>query len=304
MNVLERQKFDKDVDALIDTDLTILNIMDNFIDNYDIEEKKNKFFDFLSLAFQSEQNIYKRLGFDNINEIDIKIKRFNYLLTLRDLDEENDFDIRTRINNKISHDYYKNPFVAKDGNNIIEITWQAFLDLSLANIYFLDKELETCKEKIKRKMLLQSKSHAIFQNDYLRNYLVMPIDEDSICGRRRCLVFNQQKEDIDDVYYNYFQRKSLENVYIQLDEFPDCTLDHNRIKKRIQEINLLNLKSSLFLLTEKEREDFHKEYPQMILNMAFYQKESKESIKKIEETFQEISKLKERPKIKTKNPKN
>jgi len=213
----------------------------------------NEYSNYLKLLNEVEDNIYNKLNITTTNADKIISQLLNYTTP--------DENIFSRIASHIDNILYINPFIstetdpyiAKDENMYI-ITIQFFNDYIIKLLKNIKIEITNTKDTNIKYELIKLKNNLLYRNKIYEYMLSENIKLESD-GRNKCIIFNHNKQQINNVYINSLNEE-LNKSLVNLVQITNETLKKSKTERVTQTIELIYLKSAIELLTDEERKQF------------------------------------------------
>lgn len=187
-------------------------------------------------------------------------KRFLYLLrNSEQIDTIDQNYIYARFLNSIDELTIGNPFLSINENiseNIVEnmriIERQINKDYAITFLFLLSQELNKTEDTMAKYALLEEYFYAIYKEKSLEKYLTTPPTQTEKGGRKRCLIFNQEEDLVNETYQTILKSalyEDIENALKYTDniltEFPEEAIYLTPL--------LLSITANAMLLEKEER---------------------------------------------------
>lgn len=256
MNMEENQAIEQLLDISHVIIATYYQLMSCEIDNNQQEYQKN--IEHLNLALDLEDKIYSRFLF-NIEDNKRIINKIEYLLQNRSYEEFEKDVIMDRIDDYNFRYPYRNPFLSMEESKEIKklendntILTQYYRDYNILSNYLLMQEIKELSPSEVKEFLIRCKYEKIMSSKLEEKIL---LKEDlsaypSPMGKERCLLFNQNSNQIAEKYIAETV-KEISNAIYFLITTPSSTQEEQLCIDIVFNINIETLMS---LLTREEQE--------------------------------------------------
>ena len=240
---------------LINVNVGIFKIYNALADSYDNYELHRKNLDYLKVALEVEDNIYKKIGEDLL-----KSKNFEHALKLafENLNVEDYiydevyFRICNYIESKISYYPFCEDRYLPDDNleiNTATIERQILFDIDLLSYYNLLQIMKNDHYDYLLPFLYQAKYTVLFRCKYFDHLAFQDLKSAKPTARERLLAFNHDK--------NLVALKFREILFEGLQDYSTSALEYEKSKKTTENladaiINLVQVKTYLELTTKEE----------------------------------------------------
>ena len=186
--------------------------------------------------------------------------RFLYLLRKSEqIDIRDQNYIYSRFLNSIDELTTGNPFLSINENisknideNIRAIERQINRDYTITFLFLLSQELNKTENPIAKSALLEEYLYVIYKEKSLKKYLTTPPTQTEKGGRKRCLIFNQEEDLVNETYQTILKSalyEDIENALTYTDdmltEFPEEAIYLTPL--------LLSITANAMLLEKEER---------------------------------------------------
>lgn len=201
MKNFDASAYDKDLQRLIHIDNCIFSLYLNRNEN-NIDETDEK----LKFVIEAENEIYKKLDLTKKTS-DSLLCRVYFLLFKTDYPEDVKSSINERIANHFFYRCYSLPFASTSKNidknefeNSFTINVQVTVDYYKNLLFNLEKSFTNSKNKLQRKILLQTINSINFYQKFLER---IDCSQARLEGRERCLMFNHDEKFVDNEYEQF-----------------------------------------------------------------------------------------------------
>lgn len=225
------------------------------------EEKEKEALKNIKIVTEYENELYNRLNLGTFPSEQLE-KRFLYLLRNSEqidiLDQNYTY---ARFLNSIDELTIGNPFLSTNENiseNIVEnmriIERQINKDYAITFLFLLSQELNKTEDTMAKYALLEEYLYAIYKEKSLEKYLTTPPTQPEKSGRKRCLIFNQEEDLVNETYQAILKSalyEDIENTLKYTDniltEFPEEAIYLTPL--------LLSITANAMLLEKEERKN-------------------------------------------------
>lgn len=213
----------------------------------------------IKIITEYENELYNRLNLGTFPAEQLE-KRFLYLLrNSEQIDTIDQNYIYARFLNSIDELTIGNPFLSINENiseNIVEnmriIERQINKDYAITFLFLLSQELNKTEDTMAKYALLEEYFYAIYKEKSLEKYLTTPPTQTEKGGRKRCLIFNQEEDLVNETYQTILKSalyEDIENALKYTDniltEFPEEAIYLTPL--------LLSITANAMLLEKEER---------------------------------------------------
>lgn len=249
------------IEKLLDITYSINKIYGTLA-QYELEGNETKYqewFECLKMCIEVEEKTYKDYCTNQTFELEIDriLRKIEYLNHRRIADEDEKALIINRIISYLETKNYLNPFLSLQEDFILR---EEENELAIANQYNFDyvynlisllnqKRNNTNIIQIK-KAIIDAKYQIIFVNKIIEfSLLNNPIILPEIFGKERAILFNQEKELVNNVYLNscLYQFNSALSELLALEEISDESIE----KESIKQVELTNIECTILFFDEK-----------------------------------------------------
>lgn len=225
------------------------------------EEKEKEALKNIKIVTEYENELYNRLNLGTFPSEQLE-KRFLYLLrNSEQIDTIDQNYIYARFLNSIDELTIGNPFLSINENiseNIVEnmriIERQINKDYAITFLFLLSQELNKTEDTMAKYALLEEYFYAIYKEKSLEKYLTTPPTQPEKSGRKRCLIFNQEEDLVNETYQTILKSalyEDIENALKYTDniltEFPEEAIYLTPL--------LLSITANAMLLEKEERKN-------------------------------------------------
>ena len=171
------------------------------------EEKEKETLEDIKIVTNYENELYNNLNIRTFPSQQLT-NRFSYLL--RKSEKINELDkelIYSRFINYINDLTIRNPFLSMKEDivdrieeNIASIENQVQRDYAITLLFLLSEEIKKGEDSIKQCALLEEYIYTIYKQKVLEQYLTTFPTRPEKSGRERCLIFNQEKNLVNETY--------------------------------------------------------------------------------------------------------
>lgn len=215
----------------------------------------------IKIITEYENELYNRLNLGTFPAEQLE-KRFLYLLrNSEQIDTIDQNYIYARFLNSIDELTIGNPFLSINENiseNIVEnmriIERQINKDYAITFLFLLSQELNKTEDTMAKYALLEEYFYAIYKEKSLEKYLTTPPTQTEKGGRKRCLIFNQEEDLVNETYQTILKSalyEDIENALKYTDniltEFPEEAIYLTPL--------LLSITANAMLLEKEERKN-------------------------------------------------
>lgn len=250
------------------------------------EEKEKKTLEYLKIVREYENELYNKLNVKTFPSEQLP-NRFSYLL--RKSEKINELDkelIYSRFVNYINDLTIRNPFLSMKEDivdrieeNIASIERQVKRDYTITLLFLLSEEINKTEDPIKQSALLEEYIYTIYKEKSLEQYLTTSPTQPEKHGRERCLIFNQEKDLVNETYQRVIKDYLYEDIANALEvtdsilkEYPDASAHLTPI--------LLSITANNMILEKEERKN---------LPLKFSGEETQESYQSCQKIIQALS---------------
>ena len=213
----------------------------------------------IKIITEYENELYNRLNLGTFPAEQLE-KRFLYLLrNSEQIDTIDQNYIYARFLNSIDELTIGNPFLSINENiseNIVEnmriIERQINKDYAITFLFLLSQELNKTEDTMAKYALLEEYLYIIYKEKSLEKYLTTPPTQTEKGGRKRCLIFNQEEDLVNETYQTILKSalyEDIENALKYTDniltEFPEEAIYLTPL--------LLSITANAMLLEKEER---------------------------------------------------
>lgn len=215
----------------------------------------------IKIITEYENELYNRLNLGTFPAEQLE-KRFLYLLrNSEQIDTIDQNYIYARFLNSIDELTIGNPFLSINENiseNIVEnmriIERQINKDYAITFLFLLSQELNKTEDTMAKYALLEEYLYIIYKEKSLEKYLTTPPTQTEKGGRKRCLIFNQEEDLVNETYQTILKSalyEDIENALTYTDniltEFPEEAIYLTPL--------LLSITANAMLLEKEERKN-------------------------------------------------
>lgn len=215
----------------------------------------------IKIITEYENELYNRLNLGTFPSEQLE-KRFLYLLrNSEQIDTIDQNYIYARFLNSIDELTIGNPFLSINENiseNIVEnmriIERQINKDYAITFLFLLSQELNKTEDTMAKYALLEEYLYIIYKEKSLEKYLTTPPTQTEKGGRKRCLIFNQEEDLVNETYQTILKSalyEDIENALKYTDniltEFPEEAIYLTPL--------LLSITANAMLLEKEERKN-------------------------------------------------
>lgn len=215
----------------------------------------------IKIITEYENELYNRLNLGTFPAEQLE-KRFLYLLrNSEQIDTIDQNYIYARFLNSIDELTIGNPFLSINENiseNIVEnmriIERQINKDYAITFLFLLSQELNKTEDTMAKYALLEEYLYIIYKEKSLEKYLTTPPTQTEKGGRKRCLIFNQEEDLVNETYQTILKSalyEDIENALKYTDniltEFPEEAIYLTPL--------LLSITANAMLLEKEERKN-------------------------------------------------
>ena len=224
------------------------------------EEKEEETLEYLKIATEYENKLYNYLNLGVFPPEQLE-NRFLYLLRNSEQIDIDQNYIYSRFLNYIDELTIRNPLISINENiaeNIVEntrtIERQINRDYAITFLFLLSQELNKTEDPIAKSALLEEYLYAIYKEKSLEKYLTTPPTQPEKSGRKRCLIFNQEEDLVNETYQAILKSalyEDIENALTYTDDmltkFPEEAIYLTPL--------LLSITANAMLLEKEERKN-------------------------------------------------
>ncbi len=222
------------------------------------EEKEEETLEYLKIATEYENKLYNYLNLGVFPPEQLE-NRFLYLLRNSEQIDIDQNYIYSRFLNYIDELTIRNPLISINENiaeNIVEntrtIERQINRDYAITFLFLLSQELNKTEDPIAKCALLEEYLYVIYKEKSLKKYLTTPPTQTEKGGRKRCLIFNQEEDLVNETYQAILKSalyEDIENALTYTDDmltkFPEEAIYLTPL--------LLSITANAMLLEKEER---------------------------------------------------
>lgn len=252
-------------DNLLQDIIAISNSIDNQYQTLliaRIDENKGKekeALENIKIITEYENELYNRLNLGTFPAEQLE-KRFLYLLrNSEQIDTIDQNYIYARFLNSIDELTIGNPFLSINENiseNIVEnmriIERQINKDYAITFLFLLSQELNKTEDTMAKYALLEEYFYAIYKEKSLEKYLTTPPTQTEKGGRKRCLIFNQEEDLVNETYQTILKSALYEDIENALKYTDDMLTEFPEEAIYLTPL-LLSITANAMLLEKEER---------------------------------------------------
>ena len=174
-----------------------------------IDEKRKKekeALENIKMGTECENGLYNKLNLGTFPSEQLENRFFYLLRNSEQIDIDQNY-IYSRFLNYIDELTIRNPLISINENiakNIVEntrtIERQINRDYAITFLFLLSQELNKTEDPIAKSALLEEYLYAIYKEKSLEKYLTTPPTQPEKSGRKRCLIFNQEEDLVNETY--------------------------------------------------------------------------------------------------------
>lgn len=213
----------------------------------------------IKIITEYENELYNRLNLGTFPSEQLE-KRFLYLLrNSEQIDTIDQNYIYARFLNSIDELTIGNPFLSINENiseNIVEnmriIERQINKDYAITFLFLLSQELNKTEDTMAKYALLEEYLYIIYKEKSLEKYLTTPPTQTEKDGRKRCLIFNQEEDLVNETYQTILKSALYEDIENAL-KYTDNILTEFPEKAIYLTPLLLSITANAMLLEKEER---------------------------------------------------
>ncbi len=262
---------DKDVDYNLIQLISVEKSLYHLYNKLENATNKNQYLEYLKVTLEVEDKILNSIPFTLENSKQL-YKRFFSLIYEKEGEEEINC-ILERINNYLERKFFSKPFksIYEDENTLV-ISNSARCDYLVNLLFLLSNEIKKEENILIKKALETPFYHLCYANKAFEKVLVSPLSMPALNSRKRCINFGHEKSLVDKEYKEL--AFSIMNIILdELFQYPDIILNENSEGKAFQKVNLINLKSGLYLLHSEEIYDTYQAQYNIITKESPYLQE-------------------------------
>lgn len=222
-------------------------------------EKEAETLEYLKIATEYEKELYNQLNLGIFPSKQLENRFFYLLRKSEQIDMLDQNYIYSRFLNYIDELTIRNPFLSmkkdteeKTAENIRAIERQLNRDYAITFLFLLSQELNKTEDPIAKCALLEEYLYVIYKEKSLKKYLTTPPTQTEKGGRKRCLIFNQEEDLVNETYQTILKSalyEDIENALTYTDdmltEFPEEAIYLTPL--------LLSITANAMLLEKEER---------------------------------------------------
>ena len=226
-----------------------------------IDEKRKKekeALENIKMGTECENGLYNKLNLGTFPSEQLENRFFYLLRNSEQIDIDQNY-IYSRFLNYIDELTIRNPLISINENiaeNIVEntrtIERQINRDYAITFLFLLSQELNKTEDPIAKSALLEEYLYVIYKEKSLKKYLTTPPTQTEKGGRKRCLIFNQEEDLVNETYQTILKSALYEDIENAL------TYTDNILTKFPEEAIyltplLLSITANAMLLEKEER---------------------------------------------------
>ena len=209
----------------------------------------------IKMAREYEEKLYNSLDLKNV-----PYERFCYLLRKRNLNQIDYDDIDSRFFNYISSLTITNPFLSQEEDivdriqeNKAAITRQVKRDFTLTFLFLISQAIKQESDINNKYNLWMEYYFTIFKEKSAECFLDTFPKTPKKSGRNRCILFNQEKKLVNEIYQETLREYIEEDLERIKEDYNDQVLAQNPEETINKHLALLAITASKMLLLEVER---------------------------------------------------
>lgn len=183
------------------------------------EENEKEALENIKIVTEYENELYNKLNLGVFPSEQLE-NRFLYLLRKSEqIDILDQNYIYSRFLNYIDELTIRNPFPSINENiaenideNIRAIERQINRDYTITFLFLLSQELNKTEDPIAKCALLEEYLYVIYKEKSLKKYLTTPPTQTEKGGRKRCLIFNQEEDLVNETYQTILKSALYEDI--------------------------------------------------------------------------------------------
>lgn len=225
------------------------------------EENEKEALENIKIVTEYENELYNKLNLGVFPSEQLE-NRFLYLLRKSEqIDILDQNYIYSRFLNSIDELTIRNPLISINENiaenideNIRAIERQINKDYAITFLFLLSQELNKTEDTMAKYALLEEYLYIIYKEKSLEKYLTTPPTQTEKGGRKRCLIFNQEEDLVNETYQTILKSalyEDIENALKYTDniltEFPEEAIYLTPL--------LLSITANAMLLEKEERKN-------------------------------------------------
>ena len=186
-----------------------------------IDEKRKKekeALENIKMGTECENGLYNKLNLGTFPSEQLENRFFYLLRNSEQIDIDQNY-IYARFLNSIDELTIGNPFLSTNENiseNIVEnmriIERQINKDYAITFLFLLSQELNKTEDTMAKSALLEEYFYAIYKEKSLKKYLTTPPTQTEKGGRKRCLIFNQEEDLVNETYQTILKSALYEDI--------------------------------------------------------------------------------------------
>lgn len=262
---MTKEEKDKILNYIISTSIVLNNEYINLAiaKTEEKEEKVKITLNNIKMAKEYEEKLYNSLDFKNVS-----YERFCCLLSKRNLEQTDYDDIDMRFFNYINSLTIANPFLSQE-EDIVDRTEenkdvifrQVKRDFTLTYLYLISQVLKQETDINKQYVLWMEYYFTIFKEKSTECFLDTFPKTPKKSGRNRCLLFNQEKKLVNEIYQETLSEYIEEDLERIKEDYNDQLLK-NPEEMASKQLTLLSITASNMILLESERDSLTEKYKQ------------------------------------------
>lgn len=222
------------------------------------EEEISKLSDFIDMSSEYETKLYSQIEITNDTFGDL-VNKF-YLLLINEKNNKYDKDfIYSRFYNYINDLTVRNPFLSmeesiqnQEDENIAAIERQVKRDYTLTYLFLLSKEIENTTDPTTKYILWDIYCSTIYVEKSLENYLKEFPKHPEKSGRERCILFNQNKILVNEIYLTVLRDYLTQDIQKAL-TYTDLKLKRTKKNQADLLATSLSITATNMILENEER---------------------------------------------------
>ena len=224
------------------------------------EEEITKLLEYIDMSSEYETKLYSQIEINN-DTFGNLVNKFIFLLGK---EKNNKYDkdfIYARFYNYINDLTVRNPFLSMEKNiqnredeNSAAIERQVKRDYTLTYLFLLSEEIKDTIDPITKYILWDAYCSTIYSEKSLENYLKEFPKHPEKSGRERCILFNQNKSLVDEIYLTILKDYLTQDIKKAL-TYTDQKLKRSKENQANLLETLLSITATNMILESAERKN-------------------------------------------------
>lgn len=229
-----------------------------------IDEKRKKekeALENIKMGTECENGLYNKLNLGTFPSEQLENRFFYLLRKSEQIDILDQNYIYSRFLNSIDELTIRNPLISINENiaenideNIRAIERQINRDYTITFLFLLSQELNKTENPIAKSALLEEYLYVIYKEKSLKKYLTTPPTQTEKGGRKRCLIFNQEEDLVNETYQTILKSALYEDIENALTYTDDMLTEVPEEAIYLTPL-LLSITANAMLLEKEERKN-------------------------------------------------